>query len=67
MTTQLSPNRVCDLVLKGGITSGVLYPPAIDEIAKRFTLCGIGGTSAGAIAAALAAAVTRLEARGARP
>lgn len=56
MPASLSPNRLCDLVLKGGITSGVLYPPAIDEIARRFTLCGIGGTSAGAIAAALAAA-----------
>ena len=56
MPTSLSPNRLCDLVLKGGITSGILYPPAIDEIASRFTLCGIGGTSAGAIAAALAAA-----------
>ena len=50
------PNRICDLVMKGGITSGVVYPPAIDEIAQRFFLCGVGGTSAGAIAAALAAA-----------
>lgn len=48
--------RVCDVVMKGGVTSGVLYPPAIDEIAQRFWLCGVGGTSAGAIAAALAAA-----------
>ena len=42
--------------MKGGITSGVVYPPAIDRIAQRFWLSGIGGTSAGAIAAALAAA-----------
>ncbi|MFZ4574741.1 MAG: patatin-like phospholipase family protein, partial [Phycisphaerales bacterium] len=41
---------------KGGITSGILYPPAIEEIRQRFTLAGVGGTSAGAIAAALAAA-----------
>ena len=56
MSTYLSPTRLCDLVMKGGITSGVVYPPAVDEIAKRFYLCGIGGTSAGAIAASLTAA-----------
>lgn len=48
--------RCCDLVMKGGITSGVVYPPAIHEIAKRFYLMGIGGASAGAIAACGAAA-----------
>lgn len=50
------PERCCDLVLKGGITSGVVYPAAIRRIADRFLLVGIGGTSAGAIAATLAAA-----------
>ncbi len=44
-------DRCCDLVMKGGITSGILYPPAICRIAERFHLVGIGGTSAGAIAA----------------
>lgn len=48
--------RECDLVMKGGITSGVVYPLAIVEIAKAFRLRNIGGTSAGAIAAAAAAA-----------
>ncbi|MEM9293341.1 MAG: patatin-like phospholipase family protein [Acidobacteriota bacterium] len=48
--------RCCDLVLKGGVTSGVVYPSAVHEIAKKFHLVGIGGTSAGAIAATLAAA-----------
>ena len=48
--------RECDLVMKGGITSGVVYPLAIVEIAKAFRLRSIGGTSAGAIAAAAAAA-----------
>nr|WDS96478.1 hypothetical protein VW1_00050 [Enterobacter sp.] len=38
----------CDLVMKGGITSGVVYPLAIVEIAKAFRLRSIGGTSAGA-------------------
>lgn len=48
--------KECDLVMKGGITSGVVYPLAIVEIAKAFRLRSIGGTSAGAIAAAAAAA-----------
>ena len=46
----------CDLVMKGGITSGVVYPPAIYEISKHYRLRRIGGTSAGAIAATGAAA-----------
>ncbi|MFK7892447.1 MAG: patatin-like phospholipase family protein [Granulosicoccus sp.] len=48
--------RCCDLVMKGGVTSGVVYPGAIQQIAREFNLVGIGGTSAGAIAAAVAAA-----------
>jgi len=46
----------CDLVMKGGITSGIVYPLAVVEISKAFRLRSIGGTSAGAIAAAAAAA-----------
>lgn len=46
----------CDLVMKGGITSGVVYPLAIVEIARAFRLRSIGGASVGAIAAAAAAA-----------
>jgi hypothetical protein len=49
-------NRCCDLVMKGGITSGVLYPGASQAIAQEFFLIGIAGTSAGAIAAAVTAA-----------
>lgn len=49
-------DRFCDLVMKGGITSGVVYPTVVEEVAKRFHLVGIAGTSAGAIAASLAAA-----------
>src|ERR1700726_1058072 len=48
--------KYCDIVMKGGITSGVVYPGAVAEIAKEFQIRGIGGTSAGAIAAAAAAA-----------
>jgi hypothetical protein len=46
----------CDLILKGGITSGVVYPPAICELARDHRFRSIGGASAGAIAAASAAA-----------
>jgi hypothetical protein len=46
----------CDLVLKGGMASDVVYPLAIVEIAKKYRLGSIGGTSSGAIAAAGAAA-----------
>ena len=48
--------RECDVVMKGGITSGVVYPLAVCELARRFRLRNVGGTSAGAIAAALSAA-----------
>lgn len=46
----------CDLVLKGGITSGVVYPAAIVELARDHRFHNIGGASAGAIAAVAAAA-----------
>ncbi len=49
------PNE-CDVVMKGGITSGVVYPGAIVQLSKRFRFRNIGGTSAGAIAAAVAGA-----------
>jgi len=50
------PQRHCDVIMKGGITSGVVYPMAGVELAARYTLKSIGGTSAGAIAAGLFAA-----------
>jgi predicted acylesterase/phospholipase RssA len=54
--TYLHPGQECDIVMKGGITSGVLYPLAVCELATRYRMCNVGGTSAGAIAAAVAAA-----------
>ncbi|MBB1516863.1 patatin-like phospholipase family protein [Tessaracoccus sp. MC1679] len=51
-----SPSLHCDIVMKGGITSGVIYPRAVSELAKTYTLSSVGGASAGAIAAAAAAA-----------
>lgn len=46
----------CDVVMKGGITSGVIYPRALTEFAKTYRFRGVGGASAGAIGAAFAAA-----------
>jgi predicted acylesterase/phospholipase RssA len=46
----------CDLVMKGGITSGVVYPLAVCRVAEKYRLCNIGGASAGAIAAVAAGA-----------
>src|SRR6476620_1726971 len=46
----------CDLVMRGGITSGIVYPRAIANLAETNNFRSIGGTSAGAIAAATAAA-----------
>ncbi len=50
------PEDSCDVVMKGGITSGVIYPKAICELARHHHLRQVGGSSAGAIAAAAAAA-----------
>lgn len=49
-------DRYCDLVMKGGITSGVVYPVAISRLSRHYRFKSIGGTSAGAIAAAVTAA-----------
>lgn len=50
------PELECDIVMKGGITSGVIYPMAVVELSKSYRLRSVGGASAGAIAAAAAAA-----------
>jgi len=46
----------CDLVMKGGITSGVIYPKLVSKLSERYRFKNIGGTSAGAIAAGACAA-----------
>jgi len=48
--------RFCDLVMKGGITSGVVFPSAVARLSRQYRFRNIGGTSAGAIAAAATAA-----------
>ncbi len=51
-----NPFLECDLVMKGGITSGIVYPKAVLALKDTYRFCNIGGTSAGAIAAAASAA-----------
>jgi predicted acylesterase/phospholipase RssA len=58
------PTRTCDVVMKGGITSGVVYPHALCELARTYRFASVGGTSAGAIAAAGAAAAEHGRDRG---
>jgi predicted acylesterase/phospholipase RssA len=49
-------SRHCDVVMKGGIASGVVYPLGVCELAGTYRFKNVGGTSAGAIAAAATAA-----------
>ena len=46
----------CDIVMKGGITSGIVYPGAVMALHEHYRFKCLGGSSAGGIAAALAAA-----------
>ncbi|WP_296942494.1 patatin-like phospholipase family protein [uncultured Massilia sp.] len=46
----------CDIVMEGGVTSGIVYPAFVARLARRFTLRSIGGASVGAVAAVAAAA-----------
>jgi hypothetical protein len=46
----------CDMVMKGGITSGVVYPKAAVHLSQRYRFRRLGGASAGAIAATFVAA-----------
>ena len=61
--TKQKPRPYCDLVMKGGITSGLVYPMAVHRIGQHYWFRNIGGTSAGAIAAALSAAAALGERR----
>ncbi len=56
MEAEKSVDRYCDIVLKGGITSGIVYPLALSKLSEKYRFRSIGGTSAGAVAAAAAAA-----------
>lgn len=47
----LEATDYCDLVMKGGITSGIVHPAAALALSERYRFKNIGGTSAGAILA----------------
>lgn len=64
MSDFASAQKECDIVMKGGITSGVVYPLTVVEIARKYRLRNIGGTSAGALAAAITAAAEHNRAGG---
>jgi predicted acylesterase/phospholipase RssA len=49
-------DRYCDLTMRGGTTSGVVYPLAACALAEHYEFRSLGGSSAGAIAAAFTAA-----------
>ena len=46
----------CDIVMAGGVISGIIYPGAVAMIARRYSFHSIGGTSVGAIAPTVTAA-----------
>ena len=47
--------RSADITMRGGTTSGIVYPLAVCEIARSFRLRNVGGTSAGSPRCAAAA------------
>jgi deferrochelatase/peroxidase EfeB/predicted acylesterase/phospholipase RssA len=63
--TYTAPNdRFCDIVMEGGVTSGIIYASAVTELAKTYRFSSIGGSSIGAFAAALTAAAEYSRRRG---
>lgn len=64
-STAGTPQLQCDVVMKGGITSGVIYPRALETLSRTYRFRGLGGASAGAIGAALGAAAEHGRATGA--
>lgn len=48
--------KECDIIMKGGITSGLVYPRAIINLSESYIFRCIGGTSAGAVVAVVTAA-----------
>jgi len=52
----MSALKECDIIMKGGITSGLVYPKAIKTLSESYVFRCIGGTSAGAVVAAVTAA-----------
>src|SRR4030095_7532488 len=51
-TDYTAATRKCDIVMKGGITSGIVYPRAVTRLARDYRFQCIGGTSGGESTAA---------------
>src|ERR1700738_3266116 len=60
----MAERRKCDIVMQGGVTSGVVYPGLVCKLAEYYDFQSIGGTSAGAFAAALTAAAEYFRRKG---
>src|SRR6266852_7554499 len=56
MVESKAAKKYCDLVMKGGVTSGIVYPLAVQKLSTEYWFKNICGTSAGAIAAGVTAA-----------
>lgn len=56
--------KTCNLVLKGGVSSGLVYARAVTRLKDVYRFRGLAGASAGAIAAAFAAAADYARAHG---
>lgn len=60
-----APNdSFCDVVMEGGVTSGIIYASAVVTLARHYRFKGIGGSSIGAFAAGLTAAAEYQRRRG---
>jgi deferrochelatase/peroxidase EfeB/predicted acylesterase/phospholipase RssA len=57
-------DRYCDLVMEGGVTSGIVYSSLVAELAKHYRFQSIAGTSIGSFAAAVTAAAELQRRRG---
>jgi len=51
-----APDKPCDLVMRGGVTSGLVYPKAVLQLKDKYWFRGIAGSSVGVVAAAATAA-----------
>ncbi|MGY4827127.1 hypothetical protein ACVNIS_00965 [Sphaerotilaceae bacterium SBD11-9] len=49
-------DRFCDIVMEGGITSGIIYASAVVGLSREYRFKNIAGSSIGAFAAAVTAA-----------
>src|SRR5215467_9972253 len=56
--------KPCDLVLEGGLVSGLIHPAAVIQLSRTYSFRKVGGASAGAFVAAATAAAEMARATG---